>query len=79
MKKPKYRNKILETRTRRGTNDLPGKIKTASEMLQAVMENLVKSGMRFNKWKNRNKSFLSSSKVIFSSSFLVQPKLKEKC
>ena len=76
MKKPKYRNKILETRTRRGTNDLPGKIKTASEMLQAVMENLVKSGMRFNKWKNRNKRSLSSPTVTFSSEFPVQPNVK---
>ena len=46
-------------------------------MLQAVMEKFVKSGMRFNKLKNRNKNGLSSPEVLIHSNFSMKPNFKE--
>lgn len=46
-------------------------------MLQAVMETLVKSGMRFNIWKNRNKSGLRNSNVLLRPNASVQPTYEE--
>jgi len=46
-------------------------------MLQAVMEDLVEGGMRFNRWKNRNRHGFGSSKVLLHSKFPVQPSFRE--